>query len=238
MPPNPSNQGLANWRFKDDHVQPALDQSKFISFESCLISAGPPQLTDLAAAATGTVPDTDSRTIAVYPIGLIENFTTGQGQSVNKLFEIGSVRSYLFAGRPDGQASFQRILFHGPSALRSIFASYKDANNLFGSLIGNSAPGTQTIKSGNIAPGTISAAGQPDHSFWFNLQNILFRNSFGLLLYMKDTAGTPYAGLYYENAMITQQGFGISAGTVSVMEQISLTYERISPVNVRFVVGG
>jgi hypothetical protein len=233
---SPGTQGLANWRFKDEHVQPAIDQKKFISFESTVICFGPALLSSLAAASTpGLIPNTDSRTIAVYPAGLIESFQVGQGQSVAKLYEVGSVRSYLFAGRPDGNASFSRVLYHGPSALRSAYAAFRDRTGLYSSLTGNTAPGVEIINGGNIAPGTVNANNQPDHDFWFNLQNIVFRNPFGILVYMKDTSGTPYAGLYFETCMITTHGFGISAGMVSIMEQVSMNFERISPVNVRFV---
>ena len=230
----PNTQGLSGWSFQDKNVQPAIDKEKFISFESSLVAFGPSTLAALAASSTGTIPETDSRTIAVYPTGLVENMTYGGAQSVQKIFEIGSVRSYLVAGRPDGQVSLSRVLFHGPSLMRSVYASFKDKNGLYQSLTGNTAPGVKTISGGNTGPGTVNAGGEPDTDFFFNIQHPIFRTPFGMMVVFKDVQNNPYSSIYFETCLANTHGFGVTAGTVMVMESTSFTFERALPVNVRF----
>lgn len=232
---SPGTQGLAGWSFQDTHVQPEIKKDAYLSFESALVSFGPALVSDLAASATGLIPETDSRSIAVYPTGLIENLTYGGGQAVQKIFEIGSVRSYLVAGRPDGQVSLSKVLFHGPSLMRSMYASYKDSKGLYQSLVGNTAPGVKSVSGGNIAPGTVNAGGQPDHDFFFNLQHPLFRRPFGMLLYLKDVTNVPYSGIYFETAIPNAHGFGLTAGTVMMLESASFSFDRMMPINVRFI---
>lgn len=226
--------GLFGWNFKDQHVQPSISEQSYITSESQLIAFGPPNLSDLASAPAGTVPETDSRTIAVVPAGLVENFSVAQGQQVIKLYEIGSVRSYILGARADGQISLNRVLYNGESLMRMMYAAYKAKNGLFQALTGNSAPGVREIDVGTIAPGTVNAAGQSGHDFFFNMQNVLFRQQFGTLLFMKDQSGTPYSGMYFESCMIASHGFGTSSAGIVVQEAAGLRFDRMLPINVRF----
>ena len=114
---------LNNWNFNTDHVQQDLKGGQFASAETTLVAAGPPRLQQASSGAgsTGTV----------YPIGLLENISISQSKQLQRLFEIGSSRSYFIPGRVVGSVSLGRVFYYGPSLLRVIYAYYRnDANGV------------------------------------------------------------------------------------------------------------
>jgi hypothetical protein len=60
----------------------------------------------------------------VYPIGVVEAINVSQAKQIQRLFEIGSKRSYFVPGRNIGQASITRTVFNGPNLLRALYAYY------------------------------------------------------------------------------------------------------------------
>lgn len=229
------NTGLYNWDFRDKHVQSSIERDgSYISSESQLIAFGPPYLSDMVTALGGTVTEADARTIPVAPCGLVENFSFSQAQQLMKIFEIGSSRSYTLGGRSDGNLSFSRILYHGPSALRMVYAAYRAKNGAFNALVGNGAPGVRAIDIGSTPPGTVNAGGEPDHDYFFNLQNILFRQPVGGMLFMKSLDGKGYAGLYFEDSLVGSYASGTSSAGIVVQEQVAMRFDRIVPMQVRF----
>lgn len=229
------NTGMNNWNFRDNHVQPSLEkEGSYISSESQLIAFGPPYLADLTSTTLGTVAEADARTVPVAPCGLVENFSYSQAQQLMKIFEIGSSRSYTLGGRSDGNLSFSRVLYHGPSALRMVYSSYRAKNGSFDALVGNGAPGVRTVDTGNTPPGTVGAGGDSDHDYFFNMQNALFRQPVGCLLFMKSQDGKGYAGLYFEDALVGSYATGTSSAGIIVQEQVGMRFDRIAPMKVRF----
>src|SRR5512142_3077499 len=137
---------LSNWDFSNYHVQQELQGGQFVSAEPSLVAAGPPEIGGTSAYSSVPVGNVG----AVYPIGLIENAGISQSKQLQKLFEIGSSRSYFIPGRVIGSESLGRIFYYGPSLLRVMYAYYKNtANNI---LVGTEAATAQiTLEDGSKA---------------------------------------------------------------------------------------
>ncbi len=106
--------GTGTWKPWSQHVQGGLRDHNYLTGRNTLICVGPPFLQALGGAAAN----------AVYPIGLAQNFAVAQNSAVQQFHEIGSERSYFFRGRTVRQVTLGRIMYHGPSLLRVLYAWY------------------------------------------------------------------------------------------------------------------
>src|SRR5579862_8328317 len=105
----------SNWDFYNYHIQEDLIGGQFVSAESTLVAAGPPQASQTADGGT---------TGGIYPIGLLESVGLQQSKQLQRIFEIGSTRSYFIPGRVIGSLSIGRTFYYGPSLLRVLYAYY------------------------------------------------------------------------------------------------------------------
>ena len=122
---------FANWDFQNYHVQQDINMGQFVNAESTLVGAGPPELP--SSVETGGFTATTAATAMVYPIGLLETISLQQSKQMQKIFEIGSSRSYFIPGRVVGSINLGRTFYFGPSLLRVLYAYYKDTEMAIGS---------------------------------------------------------------------------------------------------------
>src|SRR5688572_4005844 len=115
---------LSEWRPYERFVQGGLVDGQFLSAAFTLIAAGPPRLANIggsaAAAAVGGTRDW------ALPIGVVQNVALAHNKGFSRFWELGSERSYFIAGRTQGQVQLSRVLYHGPSLLRMLYAYYQD----------------------------------------------------------------------------------------------------------------
>lgn len=230
--------GFTNWDFSNVHVQQELQGGQFVSAETSLIASGPPEI-------GGTSPYsevTGSSVESVYPIGLIENAGLSQSKQLQKLFEIGSSRSYFIPGRVIGSVSIGRMFYYGPSLLRVMYAYYKNDSN--GILIGTDDAAAQiTLPDNSVAVSPLARllnrGGDSFHSvrmspgedyFFVNLASDLFNQPTGLAFYFKDANFNSVGAFYLEQVYIQGHQFSISSGSVLIMEGASAQYDRAVPI--------
>jgi len=208
---------VSGWDFHNFHVQQDVQGGSFINAESILVACGAPEpannITSIATAG-------GNATETAYPFGLLENVGISQSKQLQRIFEIGSSRSYFVPGRVMGSLSLGRIMYHGPSMLRILYAYYNfDASQNFGNSLLTSMP------TGNIID---QAPGYDD--IFLNLGSDLFNYPTGLVLYFRDQADTDVAGIYLTSCYLMGHQFSISSGSILVMEGSSLQYDRMIPV--------
>lgn len=225
----------SNWDFYNYHVQQELTGGQFVSAESTLVAAGPP----LAEQAG----DTTTQTGTVYPIGLLESFSIQQSKQLQRVFEIGSSRSYFIGGRVIGSFTLGRTFFFGPSLMRVLYAYYnQDADVKFGTKAG----GTKKIIDNIEVPDPMArlidtAAGAGLHNvrrnpgedyFFIELGSDLFNQPHGIAIYFKDANFVSVGAMYLESCYIQGHQMSVSSGSVLVMEGVSAQYDRIVPIKV------
>ena len=228
---------FSNWDFSNYHVQSELQGGQFVSAETSLIAAGPPEI-----GGTGPYSSQPVGTVGtVYPIGLLENAGLSQSKQLQKIFEIGSSRSYFIPGRVVGSVNLGRTFYYGPSLLRVMYAYYRNDSNSID--IGTEDNGaTITLDDGSTAPSPLArlldrgdtfhqlrqSPGE-DHLF-INLASDLFNQATGLAFYFKDANFNSVGAFYLEQVYIQGHQFSISSGSVLIMEGVSAQYDRIVPI--------
>jgi len=229
---------FSNWDFSNFHVQQELTHGQFVSAETSLIASGPPEI-----GATGAFSSAPVATVGtVYPIGLIENAGISQSKQLQKVFEIGSSRSYFIPGRVIGSISLGRIFYYGPSLLRVMYSYYRNSSNNVN--IGTASPSdTVTLEDGSLAQSPLArlldrggnqfhnVRQSPGEDFFFvNLASDLFNQATGLAFYFKDANFNSVGAFYVEQVFLQGHQFSISSGSVLVMEGASAQYDRLVPI--------
>lgn len=223
---------LTNWRPYSQKIDNSsgLGEGRFASGAFTMIAAGPPRLASIGGAGAvgaGLGTGVGAANFAL-PIGVVQNFNLAHNKNFARFWELGSERSYFIGGRTVAQAGFSRVLYHGPSLLRMMYAFYNDAlpptlvptfgvNPLVSATVANQ----HNVK---IPPGF--------ENIYLNLASDLFSQPCGVLVYMKDSNETTIGAVYLEETYIPSHSIATDAQGVVIQEQVSLQPERVVPVAV------
>ena len=246
---------FSNWAFHKYHIQEDVSGGQFINAESVLVAAGPPTLAqtegyDLKAADPAGTRNVDGvQGDSVFPIALLETFGLQQNRQLQRIFEIGSSRSYFIPGRCIGSVSLGRTFYYGPSLLRVLYA-YWSGNFEDGGGIGTdkntSASGGDDLihytattqgKTGTSVvdryPQGVNVKRTPGYGhFLIDLASDLFAQPTGLALYFKDNLANTFGGFYLENCYVQGHQMTVSSGSVLIMEGVSIQYDMLVPMDI------
>lgn len=189
--------------------------------------AGPPRLATIGGAVAAGIavnkPSTASQ--LVYPIGITQNLSVSQNANIARIFELGSDRSYFITGRTMGQLGLGRVLYHGPSLLRVLYAYYQDliaptvVEAMFPNIGASTMPNPHDVV---VPPGY--------ENFYINLASDLFSQPFGLLAIMRDSNQDTYGSMFFEACYIPSHNFSVDSQGVVIQENVSVQFELIVPV--------
>lgn len=212
---------IKDWNFRQFHL--ALDrggknQGTFMTPEATLIAAGPARLQDLS--------DGGSLDSQIVPIAVTDNVAVSQNKMLQQIFEIGSRRSYFVSGHTTGSVSISRPMFSGPSLLRMLTGATADYDAL------DNPAGLSAVNGGDPANGQTGVPDETEATFYINLQAEVFDRPLGLLFYMLDQRNEPYGACYVEDANIQAHAFNIASQAMTVVENVSMMFDRILPVAV------
>ena len=185
-------------------------------------------ITAAADAEAESFVDIDDFAPIAYPIGVIEAVNVSQARQIQRLFEIGSKRSYFIPGRNVGQLSITRTLFNGPSLMRALYAYYP------GKLINQTVKNLLSVANNKVDSLSTPIRNQPGFGNMFsNLDSELFDQPFGLLIYIKDTSNDPYSAIFLENAYINTHQMSISATSTLLAEGVTVQFDQAIPIDVQ-----
>ena len=221
---------LSNWSPYGEYVQGGMTDGRFMNAAYTMLAAGPPRLAGMGGVANvGAIlasgvdnPATDN---LAYPIGVVQNFSLSHNMSVSRFFELGSVRSYFIPGRVMGQLTMSRIMYHGPSLLRVLYAYYQDAlppatvQTLMGGFSSATMPNPHNVK---ITPGY--------ENIYLNLASDLFTQPIGLLLMLKDSNEDTMAATYLESCYIPSHTIATDSMGTIIQENVAVQFERAIPI--------
>jgi hypothetical protein len=220
------------WKPYENYVQsggegPGMVDGRYVSGTFVGVFAGPPRLSTVGGAlgvgSAITTPGQASQ--IVYPIGITQNFNISQNRNFSRIFELGSERSYHISGRTMGQIGLGRVLYHGPSVLRTLYAYYQDllpptlVPSVFSNVGSGAMPNPHDVQ---LAPGY--------ENFYINLASDLFSQPIGLLVVVKDSNLDTYGAFYVESCFVPSHSFATDSQGVVVQEQVSLQYEMLVPI--------
>ncbi len=253
--PIPSTTSISSWNRATKHVESSVRSGRYVNAETCLIFAGPPRITDIGGLNNNQIPTNQNSAVAggkdaLYPIGLVEQFGLQQVQTIQKMFEIGSRRSYQAGGRVQVMSSLGRVMFRGPSLLRVCYAYYPNTIRLAngktlgagGDSVANAIVGAgggtdpnQVFPPIYFEPGALSGVdpesnnNKPD-SFFINLMSELFSHPFGIGCILRDNRNNNYGGFYLEDCMVTAHSLQISSSSTLITEALNLQCDAAVPM--------
>jgi len=241
-----------NWDFHNHHVQSELLGGEFVSAETTLIAAGPPRLTDITGGPGGddSTIDAPNEGDMVFPIGVLENVGISQSKQLQRIFEIGSSRSYFIPGRTIGSITLGRVLYHGPSLLKVLYAHYKqsvgdlqlnhqkeETINVGGVQIPN--PNKTLLSLPELQAELHRVKYSPGFDdFWMNLASDIFNQPTGMAIYFRNQLDMTVGAVYLEECYIQGHQMSISSGSVLIMEGVSLQFDRVRPIRMQLAGAG
>lgn len=231
---NGTTTSYSNWDFHNFRVAQELRGGQFVSAESTLVAAGPPRLTQSGGGGSEIA----------YPIGLLETVGVQQSRQLQRIFEIGSSRSYFIPGRTIGSLSLGRTFYFGPSLLRVLYAYYQNDSNA--AQIGTVEVGAKKIVDGIEVPDPQAKLlaienssdlhqlrRNPGYGYLLvDLASDLFAQPTGMAIYFKDYDSVTLGAMYLEEAYVQGHQMTVSSGSVLIMEGASMQYDRIVPINI------
>jgi hypothetical protein len=204
------------------YVQSGMVDGQFASGAFTGLFAGPPRLANVGGPSGLTA---GSGKNIVQPIGLVQQWNLSQNSQFNRVYELGSERSYFIRGRTMGQIQLGRIHYHGPSLLRMMFAYYSDL--IPGTIV---PPYFDNIGAATMSnPHDVKVAPGYDN-LYLNLASDLFSQPVGLMCKIMDSNEDTIGGLYFEACNIPNHSIGTDANGTVIQEQASVQYERSVPV--------
>jgi hypothetical protein len=220
---------LSEWQPYSRYVQSGLVDGQFLNASFTLLAAGPPRLANLGVDLGGQSIVDDAANEIVYPMGIVQNFSLNHQRQFNRFWEIGSERSYFISGRTMGQLSLSRVMYHGPSLLRVMYAYYQDLfpPTVIPSVIGPDNLGALRVANPHdvkIAPGY--------ENLYLNLASDLFSQPVGMMLYMRDSNEDTVGAAYMESCYIPNHGVATDAQGTVLQENCAVQFERVFPVAV------
>lgn len=228
----------SNWEFWNQRVQQEVTGGQFVSAETTLIAAGPPSLEN-SNSQNAVTSDAVDESMEAYPIGLLESFGLQQNRQLQRIFEIGSSRSYFIPGRNIGSIALGRTMYYGPSLLKALYAYYVDE----GMEINTGTGASVTGKDGRnipdpkypLIPGKSQALHKlhrrPGHDHFFvDLASDMFAQPTGMAVYFKDYDGVSLGAFYLNECYVQGHQMTVSSGSVLIMEGAQMQYDTMTPI--------
>ena len=219
---------FSEWAPYTQYVQSGMVDGQFVSAGFTIVAAGPPRLANIGGStlAAGALAGAGADQI-VLPIGVIQNINLSHNRQFNRIFEVGSERSYFISGRTMGQLTIARIMYHGPSLLRMLYAYYEDLipPTIVDAVFANA--GAATVANPHdvkVPPGY--------ENLFVNLASDLFNQPIGLLLYIRDSNEDTIGAIYVEACYIPNHTWATDAQGVMIQESAAIQFERAVPVAV------
>lgn len=224
---------LSTWSPYDQYTQGGMVDGRFMNAAYTLLAAGPPRLANVggpsflaAALAAGS---SSSDQIA-FPIGITQSFQLGNSMQLNRFFELGSERSYFIPGRCVGSLSLSRIMYHGPSLLRTLYAYYQDLvpPTIVPAVFPNIGAATVANPHDVVIP--------PGYeNIYMNLASDLFKQPVGLLVMFKDSNQDTMGAFYFESCYVPQHSLSTDAMGTVLQEGVGIQFERMIPIATKVV---
>ena len=226
---------LEEWKF-DKHLVQNINSRRFASAKTCLVAAGPPHFSELAAApvpagtgTTGTAPAGGAAN-RIVPIGVLQQFGFQQQKALTRLFEIGSRQTYFILGRDTNRATLSRVVFDGRNLLRALYPGQEyfteDQQSLFNGAI-EGRPGLNA-----------------DSKVWLSLASYIFEEPIGLYIYagsfqsardgvpvgVGDGKAQTVFATYLQEAYVDSHSFQVDAQGTLIAETVSLQWGDHVPI--------
>jgi hypothetical protein len=219
---------FSDWSPYSNYVQAGLVDGAYANAGFTMLAAGPPRIANIGGAAAFAQAISGTGQAAnqiVLPIGIVQNFQLSHTRQFNRIFEIGSERSYFITGRTVGQLGLGRIYYHGASLLRLLYAYYQDLlppTVVPAMFLNAGAASVSNPHNVVIPPGY--------ENIYLNLASDLFTQPIGILMYIRDINQDALGAVYFEACYLPNHTWATDAQGVLIQESVAVQFERAVPV--------
>lgn len=219
---------FSDWSPYTNYVQAGMVDGAYANAGFTMLAAGPPRIANIGGAAAFAQAVSGTGQAAnqiVLPIGIVQNFQLSHTRQFNRIFELGSERSYFITGRTVGQLGLGRIYYHGASLLRLLYAYYQDllpptvVPAMFLNAGASSVANPHNVV---IPPGY--------ENIYLNLASDLFTQPIGILMYIRDINQDALGAVYFEACYLPNHTWATDAQGVLIQESVAVQFERAVPV--------
>lgn len=181
-----------------DQLDPGENIGKFIEGETIALAAGPPVFD----------PNNLDSVSVMHLVGLCQSIGVTQGQQAQRVFELGSRRSFIVPGRSAGSLVISKLWINGHSLLGSLYRAVSDA-------------ATEE-----------ALYRKPGYNYKYtNLQSELFHRPVGILIMVHDQNDDMVSASFYECCYISSSNWGTSAAGLTVASNVRVEYEEEYPID-------
>ena len=219
---------FSDWSPYTNYVQAGMVDGAYANAGFTMLAAGPPRIANIGGAAAFAQAISGTGQAAnqiVLPIGIVQNFQLSHTRQFNRIFEIGSERSYFITGRTVGQLGLGRIYYHGASLLRLLYAYYQDLlppTVVPAMYLNAGAASVSNPHNVVIPPGY--------ENIYLNLASDLFTQPIGILMYIRDINQDALGAVYFEACYLPNHTWATDAQGVLIQESVAVQFERAVPV--------
>lgn len=207
------------WEWKQEYIQRLghTNDSKDGLERFSQMSASPDTTALFAGPARFTAIGSEAQ---LTPIGLIDGLQISANPMLQRLFEMGSNRSFFTRGKTITQMSFSKMLANQANILAAL------QQNAY-------IPADMSSDGGRAA-----GADSPNTKIMHNLDSEYFAVPFGLLIVFKSRGGgnggsgtgQVLSAIYAEYCMFSNYNFNVSNNSPVIMENVAIECDRIVPV--------
>lgn len=219
------NGGLtAAWNWKQNYVDGLASGDGLERFsqgsatpDTTILFAGPARFTGIG-----------SDTTKLHPIGMVDNFSFMSSAQLQRLFEIGSNRSFFTRGKTISQMQLSGMLCDQMNLMTALTQESYNHNSLVAGKYGLEARG-------------MAAPGVKDQAVSFNLDSEVFGVPFGILMLFKTKGSEGQSGLrgkilgasYLEYCMMSGWQFNVASQSPVIAENLQIEFDRVVPVDLK-----
>jgi len=219
---------FSDWAPYSNYVQAGMVDGAYANAGFTMLAAGPPRIANIGGAAAFSQAISGVGQAAnqiVLPIGIVQNFQLSHTRQFNRIFEIGSERSYFITGRTVGQLGLGRIYYHGASLLRLLYSYYQD-------LLPPTVVPAMFLNAGSASVANPHNVVIPPgyENIYLNLASDLFTQPIGILMYIRDINQDALGAVYFEACYLSNHTWATDAQGVLIQESVSVQFERAVPV--------
>lgn len=203
---------LTDWKYATQHVYSDVTGDQFVSAERTLLLVGPPSLSQLGNNDTDFSTDDMGNSAQLYPIAVRGSYQFGNSKNNLRIFEVGAMKAYIMPTKVIGTLTLNSTLVHGPSLLKALRAHYYNNTN-------------------GLADDLVTELNATRSSYLLGtLNDLLSTMPVGLAVLMRDSKGTTYGGMYFEDVQVSASMIMSDASSVVIQENITADFGAAVPL--------
>jgi len=209
---------LDEWDFSKNHVDNSIEKGLFVSSKTVLLAAvnNP---TEVLNKVTNGMLEHSADGITAKPIGIISNWSVVQQKMLQRLFEVGSAKSYIIPGNTTSSFNIGRVMFSGSSLLSEVYNISKESDK-------------EIKEAGFKIQSGSTAEGHDKEYMALNMGAKVFDKPATVLWLFKNNNNETMGAYLFVGAQVESYQISGDAQSVIIAENAQFQFTGVYPLNV------